>query len=230
QAGRGIERETLVAAEEVVEAPGAPIENDADVVVARLPGVLQPDRAARLVERIDLVAQPVEALAQRPAPALLRVAAEPAAAIGAPALDAVDARPRARLLDVHRSRRLMRGEDGAVVRQRHVAARLELAHGGRQRHLAKAPVMAVRLAVGGAVDEPSLRGRRVAESGAESRGQHASVLEQVLERDGPRDGSVVEEQGQLVAVRTAPAVRLPWVQLALGLLRRQDRELHAGLG
>src|SRR5207247_2495541 len=94
-----------------VEPVGAAVEEHVDVIVARLPRILEPDGRARLVEGVDLVAQPVEALAQRPAPALVRGAAHAAAAVAAPALDAVGAGPRGALVALHLVGRRLRGQD-----------------------------------------------------------------------------------------------------------------------
>ena len=239
-----IQGQPLVAAEEGLESFRAAVEDDADVVVARLPRILEPDGRARLVERVDLVAQPVQALTQRAAPALVRLAADAAAAVAAPALHTVDAGPRGALVDLRLVRGRMGGQEGAVVGQRHVPAGLELLHRRRQRHLAEAPVVAVGLAVGRAVHQLGTLAA-IGKHAAQPRGQPVAVLEQVLEGDRARDGPIVEEQRELMAAGPAPEVgaarvhaarrrRLP----ALGAARpharrlvgREDGELHPGLG
>src|SRR2546425_4977565 len=58
-AGRRVERRTLVRREERVESLGARVEDHADVGVACGPRVFEERGRARLEERIELVAQPV---------------------------------------------------------------------------------------------------------------------------------------------------------------------------
>src|SRR5438132_1129817 len=87
------------------------------------------------------------------APPRVPVTPGPAAAVGPPALDAVGAAPRGALVELHLVGGRVRGEEGAVVGQRHRPLRLDLVDGRREGHLAEAAVVAVRLAVGRAVDE-----------------------------------------------------------------------------
>ena len=232
-----------VSGEEGLEPLRAPIEEHRGVVVAGRPRVLEMRRGARLEKRIDLVAEPVECVPERRPPALVPVAARAAAAIGPPALDPVGAAPRGTLADLDLVRGRVGGQERAVVRERRCALRLDLLHGRRQRHLAEAAVVAVRLAVGRALDE--LRPRaRVGEGRAQPRHEVLGALQQPLERDRAGDGSVVEEHRQAEPARPAPEIGparidpvadvLPGVgperPYALGLMGRQDRELHAGLG
>ena len=240
---RRIEHASGMRGEERVEPLRAPIEEQRGVVVAGRPRVLEVRGGARLEVRVDLIAEPVEGVAKRRPPALVPVAARAAAAIGAPALDAVGAAPRGLLAD----RDLVRGRVGrqerAVVREGRRPVGFDLLDRGGQRHLAEAAVMAVGLAVRCAVHE--LRpGARVGEGGVEPRHEVLGALQQPLERDRARDGSVVEKERQAEPVRSAPEIGtarvdpaahiLPGLGLegphAERLVGRQDRVLHAGLG
>ena len=229
--------------EERVEPLGAPLEQQRGIVVAGRPRVLEMRGGARLEVRIDLVAEPVERLAKRSPPALVPVTARAAAAIRAPALDAVRAAPRGPLADLDLVHGRVGRQEGRVVRERGRLVCLDLLDRRRQRHLAEAAVVAVCLAVGRAVDE--LRPRaRIGEGGVEPRHEVLGALQQPLERDRARDGSVVEEERQAEPARSAPEIRTARIDLtagvlpglgiqrshALGLMGRQDRELHAGLG
>ena len=136
----------------------------------------------------------------------------------------------------------VRREKGPVVRERRRPLGLDLLDRGGERHLAEAAVVTVRLAVGGAMDE--LRPwARVGEGRVEPGNDVLGAVEKALERDRPRDGAVVEEDRQREPARAAPEIgatridpagRLPCLGAerphAQGLVRRQDRELHAGLG
>ncbi len=198
---------------------------------------------ARLEKWIDLIAQPVERFPERRPPALVPVAAGAAAAIGAPALDAVGTAPRRLLADLDLVGGRIGGQERRVVREGRGPFGFDLLHRGGQRHLAEPAVMAVRFAVGRAVDQLWPRAR-VRERGVEPRHEVLGALEQTLEGDGPRDVAVVEEDGQAEAARALPAIRaaridpaarvLPGFGIersnAVRLVRRQDRELHAGLG
>src|SRR5439155_362331 len=214
-----------------------------DVAVAGLPRILQPRRGAGLVEEIDLVAEPIERLAQRRPPALLPVAAHTAATVPAPALDTMGAAPRRGLADLGLEPRWVGGEEGAVVRERRKLFGLDLLDDGGQRHVPEALVMTVGLAVGRAVNElgPVTRGRAAA---AQPVDEALAALEGVLERDRARDRTIVEEEREAQIPRAAPEVRTTRIDAVVdlfpsvtadapdapGLVGGQDRELHAGLG
>src|SRR5207245_1878244 len=113
-----VERRALMTPQPGVQPLGRPIEHDVDVAVAGLPRILQPRRGAGLVEEIDLVAEPIERLAQRRPPALLPVAAHTAATVPAPALDTMGAAQRRGLADLGLEPRWVGGEDAAGDRAR----------------------------------------------------------------------------------------------------------------
>ena len=138
--------------------------------------------------------------------------------------------------------RRVRRQEGAVVRERRRALGLDLLDCRRERHLAEAVVVAIGLAIRRAVDELGPRAR-LGEGRVEPRHEVLGALEQPVERDRAREVPVVEEDRQREPTRPAPeigAARVDPVRLLPGrgaerahaerLVRRQDRELHAGLG
>jgi hypothetical protein len=112
-----------------------------------------------------------------------------------------------------------------------------------KRHLAVAVMVAVRLAVRGNVRE--LRRVRVLQQRQHALREVLAVAEQALERDGPRGGTVVEEQAisapdgsrcryaWRVSMREPLDVlplRAPIGRTRCGLVGRQDGEAYAGGG
>src|SRR5580704_14983913 len=79
------------------------IEDEANVVVASFPGVLEDSPAELLKDRHEAVAQPIHGLANRSAPPLVPAAvhAGVASAVASPALDAVGATPRTVFENLH---------------------------------------------------------------------------------------------------------------------------------
>src|SRR5206468_8515388 len=75
-------------------------EDTVDVAIAGAPRVAEDVAAAALVEDGELVAQPVDRVAERAPPRLRRIPADAAPAVGPPALDAVRAAPRRALGDL----------------------------------------------------------------------------------------------------------------------------------
>ena len=96
-----------------------PVEDHADVVVARLPRVREQRARLLLPERRQRVAQRVERLAQGRAPRLVpaRTALPSGSRSRAPPLDAVGAAPRGALEDPRLVRRRVPGQELAVVGQ-----------------------------------------------------------------------------------------------------------------
>jgi len=104
---RGIERAMPDLAEEMIDALLTGVEDDVDVMVARAPGMPEEVAAFVLEPGRDLVAEPVEGVAERAPPLLVPALrrARVAAAVGAPAGNAVRAAPRRVLVDLHFMRR-----------------------------------------------------------------------------------------------------------------------------
>ena len=164
------------------------VEHDVDVVVARAPRIAQQRAAAHLEDRDALVAQPVERVAQRRAPLLIpsRAAAGAAAAVALPAPEAVVAAPRGALGDLHFVRRRRGGEKLAVVRDARQLLLVDVVERVRQGHVAVAMMVAIRLAVGGDVDELRMIAP-FAECAEEAMREVLAAREQALEGDGARD-------------------------------------------
>src|SRR5207245_7770300 len=125
------------------------LEDAVDVAIAGAPRVAQDIARARLVDGRQLVAQPVDRLAERRAPGLRSpgLLAYPAAAVGPPALDAVRAAPRGPLGDLDLEGRWMPLAEGGRAGERDPRLAAERAQREGQRHLAEAVVVAVGLAV-----------------------------------------------------------------------------------
>ena len=131
----------------------------------------------------------------------------------------------------------MRGQEGAVIGQLGPALRLDLGDRRGQGHLAELVMVAVRFPVGGAVDQ--LRPlSRLGEAGHEPGHDPLAPIEGILERDGPRDRAVIEEEGEAPSIRAAPQIRAAGIDPPVhrvprvgaeapdtsGLVRGQDRE------
>src|SRR5690606_35591503 len=134
--------------EEAVERRGGTIEDDADVGIARGPGVAQEGGGGLLVDRDDGVAQVMKRLAQRSPPCLapFRVSAGLAPAVGPPAFDAVDAAPRGVLMDADLMSGRMEREELAVVGEADAGGTLDVVESGGEGHVAVAVVVPVALA------------------------------------------------------------------------------------
>src|SRR5262249_33527677 len=130
-----------------------------DVAVARAPRIAQERARLDGVERGGAVAHEIERATQRGAPRLAKAGrAGGAAAVARPAADAVRAAPRGAFaartfLEPRLGPRRMRREIGGVVGDGEAAARRFDAERVGERALAPARVVAIRLAVGGDVDE-----------------------------------------------------------------------------
>src|SRR6202022_4641189 len=93
------------------------IENDVDVVVSRLPRIVQQALTLFLEDADALIAQPVQRIAERPAPLLGPAArsTDVASAVELPAPDAVAAAPRSPLENFHFILRRILGQKLGVV-------------------------------------------------------------------------------------------------------------------
>ena len=130
-----------------------------------------------------------------------------------------------------------------MVGQRREALTLDLLERGGQRHVAEPRVVAVRFAVGRAVDELG-PGAVLGQAAAQPLDQHLATRERIPEGDRARDGCVVEEERERWAAGPAPVVGSARIDLVTDvppgrlveradparLVRCQDRELDAGLG
>src|SRR4029450_9478573 len=94
-----------------------------------------------------------ERFTQGPAPSLVRLWTDATPAIRTPPFHAVRAAPRRARPDFNLHGRRRRGEVLAVVREGHARVEGEVMERGGERHVAEAAVVAVGLAVGGAVHE-----------------------------------------------------------------------------
>ncbi len=131
----------------------------------------------------------------------------------------------------------MRVEPLAVVREAHVAPRLEALEGVGERHFAEAMMVSVGLAVRCDVNEPAVARQRR----KKSREEPVAVLEQVAERDAVGDRPVVGEDGDRRPRRQAhevghrrverpgidrvPRIAADWANAAK-LVRGEDRVAH----
>src|SRR5207237_7700558 len=95
------------------------ISNDAQIIIARGPGVFQKLPAPIFKGQRQRVAQPVESIAQRGAPRLIPagMAAGVAPAVAPPTVDAVKAAPRSFLDDFHLVRGRMPFQVFSVIRE-----------------------------------------------------------------------------------------------------------------
>jgi hypothetical protein len=234
-----------VLGEETRDVLGRAVEQHADVVVARRPGILEQLAARGLERRRHAVAQPVESVAQRLAPALVPalLASRVTAAVGVPAADAVSAAPGGVLLDLDLVVRRETLQELRVVGEPDTVARVQPQQRVGERHVAVAVVVAVGLTVGRDVDHAR---PVVAGEGAEQPlDELLAVVEQLLVGHRLGDGPVVEEQrdaaagGEVQEVgqrRIDALVALEAPPLAAGrphprrLRLRQDGEAQAQLG
>src|SRR5262249_8789093 len=147
--------------EEAVDARRRAVEDQGYRVVARGPRVLEEPARARLELRGEHVAEGVERLAERRAPALIppRVPARAAAAARAPPLDPARAAPRGAVDHLDLVRRRVALEELAVAREPREPLLLHPVERVGERHVAVAVVVAVGLAVGRDVDELGLVAR-----------------------------------------------------------------------
>ena len=222
------------------------LEDDVDVVIARPPRVTEELAPVVLETGRDLVAQPVERVAERGAPLLVpaKRRSGAASAVGTPSRDSVRTAPRRVLVDLHFVRRGRQLEELSVVRQLCELVLFDVVERVGERHVALRMMMAVGLAVGRDVDELRPLARR-GERAHEAIGQVLALVEQPLECDAARDRSVVEEEGHRSSRRERDAVRHRRIDLCpadvvpdlfpdgphrLRLVRREDREQDSVLG
>jgi len=184
------------------------VQNDRNILVPCQPRIFQKLFPPRFKNRCQLVAQPVERLAQRRAPLLIPAAmtAGVTTAVALPTFDAMRTAPRAALMNLRLVRWRMRFQIFAVDRQLHVLAFFNLIQGKRQRHVAKLKMVAVGFAVRGDVNQ------LVAVTAAikrphQTRGKFFAVRQKFFKCDGLRDRRVVKEnrhgpaRGQLHLIR-----------------------------
>ncbi len=180
--------------QEGVDRRGRAVEKHVDIGVPRRPGVGEERPGFPLPAGGQLVAQPVESLAERCPPGLrpARAAAGVAAAVLAPAAHPVGAAPGGVLDDLHLMVRRMGLQVLPVVGQPGEAVLLDVVEGVGEGHLAVAVMVAVGLAVGRDVHQPVvLRGR--GHRGHQPVGEALAAHQQPLERHRPRDRAVVDE-------------------------------------
>ena len=223
------------------------LEDAVDVAIAGAPRVAQDIARARLVDGRQLVAQPVDRLAERRAPGLRSpgLLAYPAAAVGPPALDAVRAAPRGPLGDLDLEGRWMPLAEGGRAGERDPRLAAERAQREGQRHLAEAVVVAVGLAVAG--DGQDGRRPRLLERGSQARREAGAVGEERAEGDLARQRLVAEDHVHDGVRRKHAAVEAPRVERlgrdrppglrpgaerpdAARLVRGEHGEADAGLG
>jgi len=152
------QRATRVAVEKAIASRLAGVQPHVHVSLTRLPGVAQQARGARFEPRRELVAQPVERLAQRLPPCLVPSLARhaSASAVASPALEPVRATPRGLFGDLDLVDRRVGRQEARVVGQTRHAAPLHVVEGEGECHLAEAVVVAVGLAVGRDVGQARL--------------------------------------------------------------------------
>src|SRR6185437_14654110 len=144
----------------------------------------------------DTVANAIERDAERGAPVLVpALMASIAAAVGAPALDTVGAAPGGVLDDLGFVLGRKQFQELAVIGELRMPFALDALECPGQRHFAERMMVAVAFSVGGDVDELAAMVALIGEAVEEALNEAISVIQQALERDGPRDGAVVEEDG-----------------------------------
>ena len=192
----------------------------AAVRISRRPGVAEQGVTLALEHRVQLAGEPVQALPQRCAPALVggTLGRDPAAAVGAPSLHAMRTAPGAGRDDVNLLLRRVTREKRREVFDACMAP-LELAQQPRQRNLSKPVVVAEGLPVG--------RDRHQAATpvgGEEPLRPVLRVANQAAERHVVRDAAIVHEQRDRSA--TAGAVRSgrSMGRCPFHLVRRENRE------
>src|SRR5215510_8417788 len=182
--------------------------DDAEVIVARSPGIFQ-KLTARVFEGDG------ERIAQRRAPLLIPtgMTAGIAAAITPPTIDAMETAPRSLLDDLHLMRRWMPFEIFSVVGEPRELLGFDGVQSVGERHVAEAMMMAVAFAIGGDMDElwpPTV----LVESADEPIDQVFAARQQAFESDAAGNGAVVEKQRDGPAGGQTLLIGLRWIYLS----------------
>src|SRR5262249_15476935 len=181
-----------------------PIENHADIFVTSFPYIAEECCGALLIERHRLFAQPIECIPQWSTPFLIPsiTATGIAATVLTPAPHAMRAAPGTVLDNLCLVLRRMLLEVLSVIRETGYAFLLDVLQCISERHVSVSMVMSVALAVGGDVHE--LRPvAGVGKASCQTIRELLAAVEELLEGDSLRKGSVVEENGDAAAIAQA---------------------------
>src|SRR5215813_547823 len=191
-------------AKEAIQSLSRAIQNGPDVFVAGFPDVRKECGRPLLVKRHHCFAQPIERSTQWPAPFLVRSVPCPgiAATVFAPASYAVRTTPGTVLDDLRLVLRRMFLEVLAIIREPSNALLLDVLQCIRERHVAVGVMMSVAFAIRGDMHElRPIAG--VGESSRQTMRKLLPTIQQLLEGDCLRNGSVVEEDGDAASIAQA---------------------------
>jgi hypothetical protein len=212
------ERMMGMAMEEAPEIIGGTVKDDGDIIIAGGPWITKEFGAAGFEMGCELIAKPVEGLAEGASPMLIptRTPAGVAGTVGLPASDSVGTTPGAGLMDFDLERGRMGGEEFAVIGQARELIGFDVLEGVGEGHFTVAMVMAVGFAVGGDMNKLIFRSI-IDERIDETMGEAFTFDEKTFEGDSLRDRSVVEEDDNLAVA---------WQAHEVGYLRIDAAAVH----